>query len=200
MVVADVAWSFFCANKRKHGAVRVSELRGRYAASVVCETLRLCIATRLAAAAHDGTWPFRRPPSKAFVTRERRERDKGIRKQPHAACAVQTWEEVSAEVTRERTLLSGFGLEVVTASRPALITAPFLARATLQDPRAQIVHAAATNVSHGPTTDGRIRGFGLSDLEGFRVFFAVRVFFAETSEVSFFFENSPDPGNKKTHR
>ena len=126
--------------------------------------------------------------------------DEGIRKQPHAACAVQTWEEVSAEVTRERTLLSGFGLEVVTASRPALITAPFLARATLQDPRAQIVHAAATNVSHGPTTDGRIRGFGLSDLEGFRVFFAVRVFFAETSEVSFFFENSPDPGNKKTHR
>ena len=37
VVVADVAWSFFCANKRKHGAVRISELRGGYAAG-----LRLC--------------------------------------------------------------------------------------------------------------------------------------------------------------
>ena len=39
---------------------------------------------------------------------------------------MHTFEEVSEEVTRDRTLRSEFGLELVTASRPALITAPFL--------------------------------------------------------------------------
>ena len=80
-VVADVAWAVFCANKRKHGAVRISELRGGYAASAVRETRRLRIATRLAAAAaHEGRWACRRSPSKAFVTKEQRESDNGIRK------------------------------------------------------------------------------------------------------------------------
>ena len=54
--------------------------------------------------------------------------DEGIRKR--STRHVLTWEEVSADVTREGTLRSGFGLEQVTASKPALITAPFLARAT----------------------------------------------------------------------
>ncbi len=54
--------------------------------------------------------------------------DKGIKKR--STRRVLTWEEVSAEVTREGTLRSGIRLELVTASRPALITVPFLARAT----------------------------------------------------------------------
>ena len=104
--------------------------------------------------------------------------DKVVRKR--STRHVLTWEEVSAEVTTERTLRSGFGLEVVTASRPALVTAPFLPRATLQDPRAKNIPAAATNVSHGTTTDGRIV---VSVSHSWRVVefsFASGVFFAET--------------------
>ena len=99
----------------------------------VCETTRLValfreaqLHTRLAAgAAQKGT---RRPPSKAFVTKEQRGRQKASEKS--RTRHELTSEAVSAEVTGNRTVRSGFGLALVTASKPALITAPFLARAT----------------------------------------------------------------------
>ena len=84
---------------------------------------------------------------------------------------MQTWEEVSAEVTRERTC-SEFGLEVVTASRPALLTVPFLARAKQQHPR----NADRTRRGHErqprPYPGRCHRGFGFSQLKGCLVFFA----------------------------
>ncbi len=119
----------------EHGAVFISEFKGKYAASVCVRNRSSCgtlfreaqLHTRLAAAAaaQEG---IRRPPSKAFVTKEQRERQKASEKS--RTRHELTFEEVSAEVTGNRTLCSGFGLEQVTASKPAVMTAPFLARAT----------------------------------------------------------------------